>query len=140
MKLQPGKLWFAFAAILFSASSVCAQTAQQYNPHQTAQKIYQQCMVTADKNFAEQQQKFCHCTSDKISAQVSAQEMATIASQAGAGAGQKEIGETLMNDPRFIQIISFCFSEALGADTANLGAVAPSTPSGMVGKPFGARN
>lgn len=140
MKLQMNKSFFVFTAISFFVLPAFAQPAQQYNPRQTAQQIYQQCMVTADKNFAQQQQKFCRCASDKISTQVSAQEMASIASQAGAGANQKEIGDTLMNDPRFIQVISFCFSEALGADSAGLTPSAPSTPSGLVGRPFGAGN
>ncbi|HCM83301.1 MAG TPA: hypothetical protein PKW15_02900 [Alphaproteobacteria bacterium] len=126
------------AAIFFSALTISgivfAQTAQTINPREVAQKIYSQCMSMPDKNFAQQQKAYCRCTSENISKQMSAQEMASMAAGAGAGASQDEIGKTMMSDPRLIQIVSQCFSQALG-DQAT-GGLAPSTPSGLVGKPF----
>lgn len=131
------------AAVLLLSMFATPVFAQNANipPQQVAARLYQQCMATADQNFAQQQKSFCTCTSQKIAGQVSSEEIAGLASRAGQGASQTDIGNAIMDDPRFIQIISHCFSTSLGQQGAPSVPVTPhnlpSTPSGVVGKRFG---
>lgn len=128
-----------FCALVLFAIPAAAQNPPRMTPAQVRAKIYQQCMATSDRNFAVQQKAYCECTSDNISRQVNAEDMASIAATAGQGASQTDIGNALMSDPRLIQIVSHCFSTALGQ--SGNGAVGtpealPSTTSGLIGKPF----
>lgn len=130
-------------AIALSVFLIAPAMAQNIPPQQVQVKLYQQCMVTADQNFAQQQKAFCSCTSQKIANQVSSQEIDGLAARVGQGASQADIGNAVMADPRFIQIVSYCFSTALGQQGQANVPVAPnlpSNPSGLVGKPFSKGN
>ena len=120
MRLQQ-HLRFAFCFLIaFIWLPIPFANAQNVSSADVAQQIYAQCMKTPDENFPSGQQKYCACTAQNIAAQISASDLATIASRAGKNASQDDIGKTLMSDSRFMGIIQQCLTQALG-NVSNIG-------------------
>jgi len=111
-----------YLLIFLGVIGVMHPAAAQQNPPlvnlaQIAQQIYQQCMQTPDPEMADGQKKYCTCTSQRISQQITPEYMASLTATgavAGKSASQDDIGRAIQSDPRFMGIIRDCLALGLG--------------------------
>jgi len=111
-----------FAALIGLIYLAHPATAQQnptpVNAAQIRQQIYQQCMAAPDPEMPDGQKKYCTCTAQRISQQITPEYIASLTAGTGTMAGkspsQDDIGKAIQSDPRFMGIIRDCLAVGLG--------------------------